>query len=48
VQTHLANDLPYIDFWYMDNVMVHSNRVMVPHLGPSGNYDFLISTELVR
>jgi len=48
VQRILANDLPYIDFWYMDNVLVHSTRVRIPSVGPGGNYDFLTTAELVR
>jgi len=46
VQRILANDLPYIDLWYFDNVMVHSKRVSHLELNPSGNYDFLKTAEL--
>ncbi len=46
VQNILAHDLPYIDFWYLDNVMVHSRRIRVPRIGPAGNYDFLVEAEL--
>ena len=46
VQSILAHDLPYIDFWYLDNVMVHSRRVRIDHIGPGGNYDFLTTAEL--
>ena len=46
VQRILANDLPYIDLWYFDNVMVHSKRVSNLELNPSGNYDFLKTAEL--
>lgn len=46
LQRILANDLPYINFWYLDNVMVHSTRLRVPHIGVAGNYDFLIDAEL--
>jgi len=48
VQSILARDLPYIDFWYLDNVLVHSNRVHIAQVGPGGNYDFLTSAELRR
>lgn len=48
VQQIVAQDLPYIDFWYMDNVMVHSQRVRNVHAGPSGNYDFLTEVEWAR
>jgi len=41
VQQILANDLPYINLWYFDNVIAHSPRVKGLTLNPSGNYDFL-------
>jgi peptide/nickel transport system substrate-binding protein len=41
IQQMLAEDLPYIDLWYFDNVMVYSKRVRGLELNPSGNYDFL-------
>jgi len=46
VQQILANDLPYINLWYLDNVLVHSKRVRNLTLNPSGNYDFLKTAEL--
>lgn len=46
VQTILANDLPYIDLWYLDNVLVHTRRVKNIQLNPAGNYDFLRTAEL--
>ena len=46
VQQILAEDLPYIDLWYFDNVMVHSKRVRNLELNASGNYDFLKTAEL--
>ncbi len=45
VQTILATDLPYINLWFLDNVLVHTKRVRNIHLNPSGNYDFLKSAE---
>jgi peptide/nickel transport system substrate-binding protein len=48
VQQILARDLPYIDFWYMDNIMVHSTRVQNLHLGPSADYNFLTTAELAH
>ena len=48
VQRILANDLPYIDLWYFDNVVVHSKRVENLHVEPAGNYDFLTSVELAH
>lgn len=41
VQQILAEDLPYINLWYFDNVMVYSRRVHGLTLNPSGNFDFL-------
>jgi peptide/nickel transport system substrate-binding protein len=46
VQRILANDLPYIDLWYLDNVVVHTRRVRNLQLNPAGNYDFLRTAEL--
>jgi peptide/nickel transport system substrate-binding protein len=46
VQKILANDVPYIDLWYLDNVLVHTCRVRNIKLDPAGNYDFLRTAEL--
>jgi peptide/nickel transport system substrate-binding protein len=46
VQRILAEDLPYIDLWYLDNVMVHTQRVKNIQLNSAGNFDFLRSAEL--
>jgi peptide/nickel transport system substrate-binding protein len=46
VQMILAQDVPYINLWYQDNVLVHSKRVENLTLNPSGNYDFLKTAEL--
>jgi peptide/nickel transport system substrate-binding protein len=46
IQQILAEDLPYIDLWYQDNVLVHSRRARNLILNPSGNYDFLKTAEL--
>ena len=46
LQSILAQDLPYINLWYQDNVLVHSKRVRNLTLNPSGNYDFLKTAEL--
>ncbi len=46
VQRILANDLPYINLWYLDNVVVHTRRVRNLKLNPAGNYDFLRTAEL--
>ncbi|HSY70762.1 MAG TPA: ABC transporter substrate-binding protein [Alloacidobacterium sp.] len=41
VQKILAKDMPTINLWYLDTVLVHSRRLQNLHLSPSGNYDFL-------
>lgn len=46
VQRILADDLPYIDLWYFDNVLVHTRRVRNLKMNPAGNYDFLRTAEL--
>lgn len=48
LQQILARDLPYINLWYLDNVVVHSRRVQNIHVSPAGNYDFLTTAELAR
>jgi peptide/nickel transport system substrate-binding protein len=47
IQRIMADDLPYIDLWYYENVMVHTRRVRNLTLNPPGNYDFLKTAELV-
>jgi len=47
IQQILAEELPYINLWYLDNVLVHTNRVRGIELGPAGNYDFLRTATLV-
>jgi peptide/nickel transport system substrate-binding protein len=46
IQDILAQDLPYINLWYQDNVLVHNKRVRNLTLNPSGNYDFLRTAEI--
>jgi peptide/nickel transport system substrate-binding protein len=41
VQRILADDMPTVNLWYLDTVLVHSRRLENLHLSPSGNYDFL-------
>ena len=48
IQRIVAADLPYINLWYLDNVLVHTNRVRGIELNPAGNYDFLRTAELVH
>lgn len=47
LQTILADELPYINFWYLDNVLVHNRRVTNLKLNPAGNYDFLKTVQLI-
>jgi peptide/nickel transport system substrate-binding protein len=46
VQSILAEDVPSINLWYYDNVLVATKRVQNLTLNPSGNYDFLKTAEL--
>ena len=46
IQRILSIDLPYVNLWYLDNVMVASKRVTNLTLNSSGNYDFLKTAEL--
>ncbi len=48
IQETLAHDLPYINLWYFDNVLVHNKRVKDLELSPPGNYDFLRTAEIGR
>jgi peptide/nickel transport system substrate-binding protein len=46
IQTILANDVPYVNLWFLDNVLVHTRRVRNVPLNLSGNYDFLKTAEI--
>jgi peptide/nickel transport system substrate-binding protein len=46
VQEILAQDVPSINLWYFDNVLVRTRRVRNVTLNPSGNYDFLKTAEI--
>jgi peptide/nickel transport system substrate-binding protein len=46
LQQIVAEDLPYINLWYRDNVLIRSRRVTNVHASHSGNYDFLVTAEL--
>ena len=46
VQEVLAQEEPYINLWYFDNVLVHTRRMRSVTLNPSGNYDFLKTAEI--
>jgi peptide/nickel transport system substrate-binding protein len=46
IQQALAEDLPYINLWYLDNVLVHTRRVRGIDISPSGDYEFLRTAQL--
>jgi len=46
VQRILAEDVPYVNLWYLDNVAVHTQRVRNLKMNSAGNYDFLRTAEL--
>jgi peptide/nickel transport system substrate-binding protein len=46
IQKIVAQDEPYINLWYMDNVCVHRDRITGIELSPDGSYDFLNTAEL--
>jgi peptide/nickel transport system substrate-binding protein len=41
IQQILNRDLPYVNLWWADNVLVHTRRLENVQLTPAGNYDFL-------
>jgi peptide/nickel transport system substrate-binding protein len=45
VQKIIAEDLPYVSLWFMDNVSVHRKRISDLQLSATGDYDFLRSIE---
>lgn len=46
IQKIVAEDEPYINLWYIDNVCVHRERVTGIAIPPGGDYDFLDHAEL--
>ena len=48
IQEILAQDEPYVNLWYLDNVLVHTRRVQNLSLSPSGDYDFLTQAQIVH
>ncbi len=46
LQEILAQEVPSVNLWYFDNVLVHTKRVCNITLNPSGNYDFLNTAEI--
>jgi peptide/nickel transport system substrate-binding protein len=45
IQKIVAEDLPYISLWFMDNISVHRKRISDVQISPTGDYDFLSSIE---
>ncbi|MGD0860932.1 MAG: hypothetical protein ABR912_16685 [Terracidiphilus sp.] len=45
-QQILARDLPAVNLWYMDAVVVHNRRLMRVAPSPSGSYTLLETAEL--
>lgn len=41
IQRILATDEPYVNLWYLDNVVVYNRRLRNVQIAASGNYDFL-------
>jgi peptide/nickel transport system substrate-binding protein len=41
VQQILARDLPTMNLWYFDTVIVHTRRLQNVHTSPSGDFEFL-------
>jgi len=48
VQDILAQEVPSINLWYFDNVLLANKRVKNLTLDPSGSYDFLKTAELAH
>jgi len=46
IQQILNLDLPYIHLWWMDNVLIHSLRLVDVQLSPAGDYGFLRTASL--
>jgi peptide/nickel transport system substrate-binding protein len=46
IQRIVADELPYISLWYMDNVVIYNKRVSGMTLYPAGEYDFLADIEV--
>jgi peptide/nickel transport system substrate-binding protein len=46
IQEIIAKDEPYINLWYLDNVLIASRRVTNLSLDPAGSYYFLKTAEI--
>ncbi|HVZ84069.1 MAG TPA: ABC transporter substrate-binding protein [Terracidiphilus sp.] len=47
VQQILARDLPALNLWYKDTVVVHSRRLADVHPSPSGSFTFLETAKIL-
>jgi len=47
-QQILARDLPAINLWYRDTIVVHNRRLTHVNPSPSGSYTFLETAELAN
>ncbi len=45
IQKIVAEDLPYVSLWFMNNVSAHQKRISGVQLSPTGDYDFLRDVE---
>jgi peptide/nickel transport system substrate-binding protein len=48
IQEQALRDLPALNLWSLDNVVVHTARVKNLHPDPIGNYDFLRDAEIAE
>jgi peptide/nickel transport system substrate-binding protein len=46
IQQIAARDLPSLNLWYLDSVIVHNRRLSNIHPNPSGTFDFLRTATL--
>jgi peptide/nickel transport system substrate-binding protein len=47
-QQILARDLPALNLWYRDTIVVHNKRLTHVVAAPSGSYTFLETAELAN
>lgn len=48
IQQQTLHDLPTLNLWYLNNVVVHTARVENLEIDPAGNYDFLRTAKIVE
>lgn len=46
IQKIVAEDEPYVNLWYVDNVAVYQSRLHGVDIGPAGDFDFLATVNL--